>query len=466
MFKPLYLTLLVLLAALAPASVAASPSQIDDERPETVDAFEYCGDVRPVFLNPDLRPRDDGFVHASGWFFIQFQVITDGPDVAVDRLGFSFGKPIPDGARTCDGPAWITDAYYKDYRVDDDPSDGFFIPINTTNVPDGEYAAAISIYAGGEEIGRMFTRAIVENGCQVAGCQDRSTEEIIANDLVRPWPIVLPGDGQAPGGGLTVEFGEPVTHVRATVDGEPVELEEIEPRTWDDDTWAAAIDEDAPACPHCNDRAWGPAYRWDGQVSAGAVVAIHAEDLNRNTVSKIVHISSSTVSGVISVQTPELEIRVPEANKQSEPGQAAEFEVVFQNVGKDTAHTNLHLEAPEGVEASWEPNHVMVDSGEEARAVLTASAAEAGTYEIDAWAAYKAGADEVRKQIPLTLQVGEGSSEESSGGNQSQEALNTSEVGTTGQEDDENGVPLPGVGLILGSLLLSVALRSRTRRPR
>lgn len=446
--QPSALPLAVSLAALGLLTVALPPGS-ETAQAQGSGPFEYCGDVRPIFINPDLQPQEDGFVHATGWFFIQFQVIAEDPSFEVDRLAFSFGKPIPDSLRTCDAPTWITDAYYKDYRVDDDPSDGFFIPINTTNVPDGEYGAAISVYADGEELGRGYTRAIVENGCQVRFGFDCDRDSVVPNDRVKPWPIVLPGDGEGSGSGLTLEFAEPVTDVRAFVDGTEVPLEEAEPRTWDTDSIASALDEDAPACPACEDTVWGPAFRWPGTVPEEAVVSVHARDLNDNTVSKIVHLSSSAVGGVISIQTPALQVKVPEGEATGAVGETTSFTVTFTNVGRDVAHTNLHLTPMAGIELAWEPNHVVVPTGESVTATLEARPLETGTFRIDASAVYKAGTEDVTKPVPLTLEVGEG------GGLREANATANETVNDTAPGEGTNeapGIGSPLVLLILGAL--------------
>ncbi len=471
--RALLASTLVLLLAAAPATASVGQqTNLEDRSDErTQDPFEYCGEIRPVFKNPDLQPAEDGLVHATGWFFIQFQVIVE-EDRDIDRLAFSFGKPIPEQLRTCDTPEWISDAYYKDYRVDDDPSDGFFIPINTTNVPDGEYAAAISVYEDGEEVGRGFTRAVVENGCPL-GFSFCERETIQENDAVKPWPIVLPGDGEQIHGfdGLSIEFAEPVREdsVRAFVDGAQVPLEPMEPREWDEDSVFAPADEDAPACPACQDGAWGPAFKWQGQIPEGAVIKVRAEDLNNNTVTKILHLSSTTVGGVISVQLPELQVNIPDADKRGEPGETVEFEVELQNVGRDEAHTDLHLEATEGLHAQWETNHVVVGADEQEKLLLEARADEDGTYEINASAEYKQGAEDIHMDIPLTLTVGEGGSqaedrnETTEDDNQSDEELNSTARGGDGS-GDENGVPAPALGALTLTLGVAAAVAHRGRQ--
>jgi hypothetical protein len=113
--------------------------------------FEQCGELQLVFRNADLQRRSDGFVHASGSFFAQFQAIGPTAD-EITFFGFSFGpvqSPIEDdtevgGMTVCDAPpqAWFTGAYILNYRADTNPDDGFFINLQTDLVPDGTYAAA------------------------------------------------------------------------------------------------------------------------------------------------------------------------------------------------------------------------------------------------------------------------------------------------------------------------------------
>ncbi|HLE48296.1 MAG TPA: hypothetical protein VI818_08370, partial [Candidatus Thermoplasmatota archaeon] len=175
-----------------------------------------CG-VKLVLKNPDLQEASDGFIHASGWFFIQFQAV--GPDAdRVKSFAFSFGKAAPDGYSNCNvGGQAVTGAYILNYRGDYTPEDGFFVPINTTLVRDDEYGAAVHAYdqpnAQGREIGRFYAKARVENGCAVMGCRDKTTADILKQDKVKPWPRVLPGDGKQTNGdvkGLTIEFAESV----------------------------------------------------------------------------------------------------------------------------------------------------------------------------------------------------------------------------------------------------------------
>lgn len=221
-----------------------------------------CGDVRLVFKNPDLQEDAQGIITASGGFFIQFQAVVpeDQPELAsrIKRLGFSFLKHSDEAESSplsCSssipenmvGSGVGGGVYLLYYRSDFDPTDGFFVPLFTFLVPDGDYGAAIHAYAENTpgacanygnpqcvEVARGWAKAIVDN------CSDDPMNQLSASsnggcpadkgkpgvcltapygqslgyscerDRIVPWPMILPGDGQQTNGvnGITVDFAE------------------------------------------------------------------------------------------------------------------------------------------------------------------------------------------------------------------------------------------------------------------
>ncbi|MCA1819983.1 MAG: hypothetical protein LC620_08060, partial [Halobacteriales archaeon] len=84
-----------------------------------------------IFKNPDLQPQPDGFIHAQGQFFAQFQAIGKDAD-KIKVFGFSFGPDTRDfDEQSCAAPVWVTGTYVPNYRADRDATDGFFIPVKT-----------------------------------------------------------------------------------------------------------------------------------------------------------------------------------------------------------------------------------------------------------------------------------------------------------------------------------------------
>lgn len=422
-----------------------------------------CG-VQLVLKNPDLQANLEGRITASGWFFIQFQAIGAGAE-NVDSFTFSFGEPIPDQLQNCSAPRWVTGAYLQDYRGDFTPEDGFFVPINTTLVPDGTYGAAVHAYdAAGMEVGRFFVSADVRNGCAQPRCTDRTAEQLRVMDKILPWPRVLPGDGIQTNeiGGLTVEFAEPVRDVQAFINGNETPLEEWEGVPMDDDFQPR---NDNTACspqpaPLCVKRVWGPAFHSSVVIQQNDVVRVVATDLNENRVEKILHLLDPTQGGIVSGDAIDIDITVDQTTKSVGAGQSGEFVFAFTSLGGSDAHVNLPIQFDESkLEARFTPDHVVVKPGQRATATLFVSGKEgvsSGTFLLTAKPTWRSGGQDVSKEFPLSFIIGTGE-----GGNIA--ASNSTEPGGNAKTTQAEGSP--GLGIVVAAgIVLAVALGRRRGR--
>lgn len=423
-----------------------------------------CG-VQLVLKNPDLQANLQGRIIASGWFFIQFQAIGPGAE-NVDSFTFSFGEPIPDQLQNCSAPRWVTGVYLQDYRGDFTPEDGFFVPINTTLVPDGTYGAAVHAYnAAGDEVGRFFLSADVRNGCTQPRCSDRNPEQIREMDKIIPWPRILPGDGIQTNdiGGLTIEFAEPVKDVQAFVNGNETVLEEWEGVPMDDDFQPR---NDNTACspqpgPACVKRVWGPAFHSPVMIQQNDVIRLIATDLNENRVEKILHLLDPTQGGIVSGDMIDIDITVDQTTKTVGAGQTGEFVFAFTSLGGGDAHVNLPIQFDSSrLDARFSPDHVVVTPGDRATATLFVSGKEgvtSGTFLLTATPTWRSGGQDVSKEFPLSFIIGTGE-----GGNLA--PSNSTDPNATGERNDGGGAP--GAGLVFvvgGAVLAAVALRNRRR---
>ncbi|MGQ0536943.1 MAG: DUF7524 family protein, partial [Methanobacteriota archaeon] len=311
--------------------------------------------------NHDLgeSQRATNHVTVQGAFYVQFQAV--GPDASrVARLEYGFGKSLPQAIGDCAVPVGpVAGLYLSAYRADDTPEDGFFIPINTT-VPDGDYSALlVARDAGGAELGRAWSDATVAN----AG----------GTDMIAPWPIVLPGDGEGPASSLTIEFAETVapSDVRAYVSrpGAPeteVPLAEFVPPARDDDVVPYNPIDPSPV----QKRVLGSGYEWKGALGPEAVVRVVARDAAGNRVERILHASDPTAGPrTVPVDADVGFVTAPGAPTALSAD--APFPVVLANRGSGAAHVNLHLSgAVEALGASFATPHVVIPPGREATAEI------------------------------------------------------------------------------------------------
>ncbi len=392
-----------------------------------------CGDIQLVFRNPDLQPQPDGYIHAQGQFFAQFQAIGTGAD-KIKVFGFSFGPFTYDFNETmCGVPAgapWATGVYVPNYRADSDPTDGFFIPIKTFLVPDGTYAAAVSAYDGaGHELARFWAKAVVDN-CDTATTPaqekcDTDAAQLVKHDKTAPWPMVLPGDGQALSGHtFTIEFGEALANYTVSLNGKDItkDMKEWDGRLWDGDyTPDYGPYGYGGQLPHCQAPApaqacekYGPAYEWVGRaLNANDVVRVEATDLAGNRAVKDIHIGSSVAGGAVTEQEPILADTVDQVRKVGHPGTDVTFNFNITNNGAGTGHPFAGAVDPAAWGCSkdtpchtWDPEHVPVPPGAtlpQKLIVHVPANTVTGTYEINATLTYTAAGKE--KVLGHTLQV-------------------------------------------------------------
>lgn len=397
----------VLLAALLPSALA-----------QDAEGFQKCGDpeLTLVFMNPDLRPQEDGYMHVSGIFFIQFQARGEKA-FDIEALKLSEGAEAG-GLANCDGPEWVTEGMVlKNFRADYDPRDGFFVPINTCNVPNGVYAAGISAYDKDlKEMVRYWTKAIVDNG------PGATKQERCANpDTTAPWPIVLPGDGERTDGGqgLYIEIAEPLASIDAWVNGRPIQLTGGEGPERDDDLvvdlgYHPAIRDAGLAQGHLEKRRY-PTYTWDGVLTDGDVVKVRAVDLWGNVAEKITHLGDPTIGGRATLVAPEFVLEVPTMDATADANGTATYNVTYLTKSDEGLHADLYVRAadgsaelPPGLTYSLRPNHVMMGGNERLDGAVTLLAtpdAKVGTYQVQFVANYLAGASRVDRVVPLTFRV-------------------------------------------------------------
>ena len=431
--------------------------------PAAVAQTQQCGDIQLVFRNPDLQPGTDGFIRAQGQFFIQFQAIgKDADKIAV--FGFSFGPHTADfDGSACDAPAWVTGAYLPNYRADRDPTDGFFIPIKTTLVPDGTYAAAVHAYdASNNELARFWAKAVVDN-CdpQPTPAQERCDgdgAQAAKHDKTAPWPIVLPGDGQPlEGKRLTVEFGEDLASFQVGLNGEDVtaQMAKWDGRLWDADLFpdygpggaSAAVAEPCTQ-PHQTCERYGPAYEWTGRaLSAADVIRVEATDLAGNRAVKDIHLGSTVQGGAVTQDLPILAYTVDATRRAVGPGQAAVFAFEVRNNGNGAGHPFAAAGVPEGWAAEWQPVHVAVGPGEAKRQELLVTpppGAAPGVYAVNATLTYQSGGEEKALTAHLTVEVAQGGLDQAS---------------TMRAPEPANASPLSGWPAIVALLGLAFLLR-------
>jgi hypothetical protein len=382
-------------------------------QPAAAQEYNSCGPFEIVFRNPDLQPGTDGFITAEGQFFAQFQVIGSGADQVV-TMGFSFGAYTRDfsEAEVCGNPPqlWFTGQQILNYRADTDPSDGFFINLQTPLVPDGEYTAAVHAYdAADNELGRFWAKAIVNNcdgtqpGTRCEGDADQNTR----NDLTAPWPMILPGDGQKlPEGtiGFSLEFAEELSNLTVYLNGQDVtaELEQWPGRMWDDDLIPGYGPYGlgnilVPECSQQPPQTCGPlgvAYRWNTRaMTLQDVIRVEAADLAGNRAVKDIHIGSSVAGGAITDAAPNLQITVDEVSKTTTPGQPVVFRFQITNSGGGTAHPFTSKEGPEGWTIEWTPHKPVEPGGQDVQelTVTPPVGTPTGEYTVNATISYPEG---------------------------------------------------------------------------
>ncbi len=433
--------------------------------------FEQCSDTLQLLLrNTDLAVRSDGRVHAQGSIFVQFQAIGDNAD-DIAYFGFSFGpaeSPITDDSGVCDLPpqAWITGAYILNYRADVDQSDGFFINLQTDLVPDSFYAAAVHAYdEDNNELARAWVNAEVDNcdGGQLSRCEgEANKEQHLRQDKTMPWPILLPGDGEAPeGGGLTVEVAEELRSIQVFLNGVNIteELETWDGRLWDDDLIPGygpyglgniLVPECSRQPPQeCNNI--GEAYRWNQrELTPDDVVRVIATDMAGNVAKKEIHIGSGT-TGAITGDLPNLQVTIDATDKDTNAGEPVTFTFEMTNTGGGQAHPFAEATGHPGWDFAWLP-HDPVDSGAQVTQELTITppvGTVVGRYPVSATITYPKGGGEEVLNWDLTVDVVTGATVDNT---------------TTDDDNKSKSKGSPGVGAVAVVGLIGMAAVMARRR--
>lgn len=432
-----------------------------------------CGDIQITFLNPDLQPGDDQKVHASGDLFAQFQASGENAD-QIETFGFSFGVgPVNMEEDVCDLPsqAWFTGQPLINYRADVDESDGFFINLQTPLVPDGEYTAAVHAYdANDVELARFWAPAVVNN-CDtpldptgaVERCPDDEPQQL-RNDFTKPWPILLPGDGQVSSeGALTVEFAEPITGFKITLNGQDItsEMVEWDGRQWDNDYFPGygpnGLAAGNPVTQECTQAyhsctLLGIAYKWDGRTLVDAdVYRVEATDLNGNHMTKDIHVGSGVTGGAISADYAILDWQVENTILEARPGDSTIFKFTLSNKGNVDGHPIVTAVGPDGFGFEWFPAHKPVPAGEsteqELNVALPGLLVE-GRHQINATVDYTQSGTPNQLEMFLYVDIINGTSQE--------------------EIDAQNEAPVeetPGAPLLFSFVLLAAIVVSRRKNP-
>lgn len=400
----------IVLLLLAPAPLVLAQTTEGD--------FLKCGDpdLTLVFLNRDLQPHDDGYVHASGSFFIQFQARGDRA-FDIESLKFSEGVEA-NGIASCDTPEWISEGMLlKNFRADYDPEDGFFIPINTCNVPNGKYVAGISVYDKDlNELVRYWTRALVDNGPG-----SNKEERCAYPDRTAPWPMILPGDGirKDGGHGLYIEVGEPLSAIDVWVNGVKIAVTEGLGPERDDDLivdlgYTPALRDSGLTQAQVEKRQY-PTYTSSRNIVAGDVVKVRAVDMWGNVAEKIVHVGDPTIGGRATLAAPDFELRIPETDKLADANGTAVYNVTYVTKNEEGLHADLYVRnetggetLPAGITYKLTPNHVMMGGNEDLTGTIAITAtpdAKPGTYRIQFAANYLTGAAREEKVVPLVFRL-------------------------------------------------------------
>lgn len=399
------------------------------------------GDVEIVPVHPDLQ-FEDGAVTSSGDFFTQAVLRGEDAD-QVEEIAFSFGAGPPSPVHH---PGYVG---LWDYRVDANGDDGWFIPLTTSDTPDGQYKFAVHAYTSegdpSSEIARLWGRGNVAN-------ED--------GDQVGPWPSIQPGETARtdnPHGvqGVTIEFAENAS-ARLFVDGREVALEEWTPPERDDDDIPRRTEESAVL---------GDGYRWNGDVEEGTVLRVEASDEANNTITKGALVGHGIDNAIV-------EVRLDNPGAGFQAGETSTLELEVANIGLREAEPALEAIAPEAWNTSLSTTPGTLAPGQSREARLVAEVPQGTSLEdaeVGVQASYPAGEANVTSSFSYSLteqgrlDVGDGSTLEvverapADGGEQ----LDTQ----ADPRADEEGVPVsPAASLVAFAVAgLGFELRRRDR---
>ena len=425
-----------------------------------------CGEGFELFMrNPDMVPSNDGKFHVSGDFFVQFQGIGENAD-QIETFAFSVGLPPENPESICDLPVWPAGLMLEAYKVDQDKSDGFFILMNTggqSTPQNTDLQVAVHGYDGsGAEVARFWGTAVVETcpGQTQGGCGTRNDEQI-------PWPVILPGDGEAAlVDGFTVEFAEDIAELTVLLNGEDItdQMEDWTGRQWDSDTFydygpAGIFATAAPMCSlpapiHQCVTNPGPSYQWTQRtMTADDVIRVEAIDTSGNVAKKEIHLGSSVAGGTIADGLPLLTMTFDETQQLAAPGETAIFQARMENTGGGTGHPFVSAVLPDANWTSdWFPGHAPVNAASQSTQELNVHIPldqPAGIYQLTAVMEYQRGQEDKRQEFPLEVLVGGQVADE-----------NAEAAAEANEEPVEES---PGLGVLLLPALAFVALvRRRT----
>lgn len=460
--------------------------------PPTDAQIQSCGVVDVIFLNPDLNARAEaGVIEANGAFFAQFQVIGERA-AEVEYIAFSFGtQTVPQDDSVCPPDDSYDGNYFSgqqilNYRADTDPSDGFFINLQTKLVPDGEYTAAVHAFdADDNELGRFWAQAVVEN-CSADASVDRCDEEYdesVHIDTTQPWPIILPGDGQMPSGdgfpsqGFTIEVAEELSDWEVILNGQDItaELEQWDGRLWDDDLKPGygpfGLIGDTPVTAECNTtfpntdpiplhecNYLGMAFRWDDRkLETGDVLNVRLVDLAGNEAKKDVHVGYGITGGISSGSYPILRWQSDHVTAEVAAGSTETFTFTIQNLGTETGHPFARDElqqVPEGWDYTWSAHQPVLSGAESSNTfeLVVPADASTGRQQVTVGMAY-AGQNnqEFELQQILTIDVVGGVDP-------------NSDLDPEGEGSDEKGSPGAGALLTVVALLGAAGVVARRRQ--
>ena len=355
-------------------------------------------------------------MHASGTFFIQFQARGEKA-FDIDSLKFSEGVEA-NGASDCDTPEWVSEGMVlKNFRADYDPLDGFFIPINTCNVPNGKYVAGISVYDKDlKELVRYWTKAQVDNG---AG--NTKAERCANPDTTAPWPMILPGDGVRTDGGhgLYIEVGEVLSEIDVFVNGVKIAVKEGLGPERDDDMvvdmgYTPALRDSGLTSAQAEKHQY-PTYTSDREIRDGDVIKVRAVDAWGNIAEKIVHVGDPTIGGRATLTAPDFELQIPVTDATADANGSAIYNVTYLTKSDAGLHADLYVrnesggaELPPGIAYRLSPNHVMMGGNEDLKGTITLLATpdvKPGIHKVLFAASYLAGTSRDEKVVPITFRV-------------------------------------------------------------
>lgn len=441
--------------------------------------IQSCGDMELFIANPDMRDvASDNKYHVAGDFYMQFQVQGEGAS-NIESFGFSVGLPPENPDAICQTPEPLpmwAGFMLESYKADFDKSDGFFILMSTTGQSTPQHTdLTVSVHAydgAGTEQARFWTTAVVEScGSPTqpvvqGGCSD---DDVIANDNLQPWPLILPGDGeQDHAGGLYIDFAEPLTGLAVHLNGDDItaelnEASDADRKLWDDDTiydhgpignvGVGSILTNPCEPPQACKVGDGPAYTWtERKMTSDDVVRVEAIDRSGNIAVKEIHMATAAFGGAVEGGIPILEMTFAETSLTGMQGDDVTFHMTMENTGSGEGHPFTNWQdgdyPAEWEEPLWDPGHEPVPpKGSSNQALIVSIPADAapGTYKITPRMDYSQAGRDASVQSAVNVIVEEAE-------------VDPNDLDGDGIPDDEAEKESSAAGIILAAVaLLGVA---------